>query len=82
MDVVLAGVCNSKACVMVAMNCLKPIFGGLFSLPISSQSLHTDGGGRTIEIFEITATSAFSTNIQSRFASVVLDGVLGPLRLA
>ena len=40
------------------------------------------GGGRTIEIFEITATSAFSTNIQSRFASVVLDSVLGPLRLA
>ena len=26
--------------------------------------------------------SAFSTNAQSRFASVVVDGVLGPLRLA
>ena len=26
--------------------------------------------------------SAFSTNAQSRFASVVLDSVLGPLRLA
>ena len=25
-------------------------------------------------------TSAFSTNTQSRFASVVVDGVLGPLR--
>ena len=27
-------------------------------------------------------TSAFSTNAQSRFASVVVDGVLGPPRLA
>ena len=27
-------------------------------------------------------TSAFSTNAQSWFVSVVLDGVLGPLRLA
>ena len=27
-------------------------------------------------------TSAFSTNVQSRFASVVIDGVLGPPRLA
>ena len=26
--------------------------------------------------------SAFSTNVQPRFASVVFDGVLGPLRLA
>ena len=29
-----------------------------------------------------TAASAFSTNALSRFASVALDGVLGPLRLA
>ena len=29
-------------------------------------------------IFGTMKTSAFSTNAQSRFASVVLDGVLGP----
>ena len=31
---------------------------------------------------KIDVKSAFSTNAQSRFASVVFDGVLGPLRLA
>ena len=30
----------------------------------------------------IIVKSAFSTNAQSRFASVVVDGVLGPPRLA
>ena len=30
----------------------------------------------------IDVKSAFSTNAQSRFASVVVDGSLGPLRLA
>ena len=30
----------------------------------------------------IGVKSAFSTNAQSRFASVVVDGVLGPSRLA
>ena len=39
-------------------------------------------GGRAPPIFGTTKTSAFSTNAQSRFASVVLDGVLGPPRLA
>ena len=33
-------------------------------------------------IFGTTKTSAFSTKAQSRFAIVVLNGVLGPLRLA
>ena len=32
--------------------------------------------------FSLSRTSAFSTNAQSRFASVVVDGVLGPPRLA
>ena len=32
--------------------------------------------------FRATKTSAFSTNVQSRFSSVVLDGVMGPERLA
>ena len=36
------------------------------------------GGGHPI--FGVTKTSAFSTNAQSRFVSVVLDGVLGPSR--
>ena len=39
-------------------------------------------GPRPPQIFGTTKTSAFSTNAQSRIASVVLDGVLGPLRLA
>ena len=33
-------------------------------------------------ISSINEISAFSTNAQSKFASVVLDGVLGPLRPA
>ena len=33
-------------------------------------------------IFGTTKTSSFSTNAQSRFASVVFDGVLGPPHLA
>ena len=33
-------------------------------------------------IFGTTKTSALSTNAPSRFASVVLFGALGPLRLA
>ena len=36
----------------------------------------------TAEFFWTTKTSAFSTNAQSMFMSVVLDGVLGPPRLA
>ena len=40
------------------------------------------GGARAFPIFEASKTSAFSTNAQSRFASVVFDGVLGRLRLA
>ena len=39
------------------------------------------GGARALPIFRGTNKSAFSSNAQSRFASVVLDGVLGPLRL-
>ena len=39
------------------------------------------GGARALPIFGATKTSAFSTSAQSRFASVVLDGVLGPPRL-
>ena len=31
---------------------------------------------------QLTKVSAFSTYAQSRFASVVVDGVTGPLRLA
>ena len=33
-------------------------------------------------IFGTMKTGAFSTNAQSKFASIVLDGVLGPPRLA
>ena len=40
------------------------------------------GSGLALPIFKVTKTSAFSTNAQSRFASVVLDGVLGPPHLA
>ena len=39
-------------------------------------------GPRMDAIFGTTKTSLFSTNAQSRFASVVHYGVLGPLRLA
>ena len=39
-------------------------------------------GDQGLPIFGTTKTSVFSTNAQSRFASVVADGVLGPLRLA
>ena len=35
-------------------------------------------GARALHILTATNKSAFSTNTQSRFASVVLDGVLGP----
>ena len=35
-----------------------------------------------LPIFRATNKRALSTNAQSRFASVVLGGVLGPLRLA
>ena len=38
-------------------------------------------GPRALPTFGTIKTSAFSTNAQSRFASVVLDGVLGPRRL-
>ena len=40
------------------------------------------GGPGPFPIFRTTNESVFSTNAQSRFASVVLDGVLGPPRLA
>ena len=36
------------------------------------------GGSWAPPLFGTTKTSAFATNAQSRFASVVLDGVLGP----
>ena len=39
-------------------------------------------GARTLPIFGTTKTNVFSTNAQSRFASVDLDDVLEPLRLA
>ena len=39
-------------------------------------------GGQASPIFRTMKTSAFSTNAQSRFASAVLSGVLGPPRLA
>ena len=39
-------------------------------------------GPRALPTFGTIKTSAFSTNAQSRFASVVLDAVLGHLRLA
>ena len=38
------------------------------------------GRAQALQIFG-TVTNAFSTNTQSRFASVVADGVLGPPRL-
>ena len=41
-----------------------------------------DRGARALSIFRATNKSAFSTSAQSRFASIVLDGVLGPLHLA
>ena len=34
------------------------------------------------KMFGTTRANAFTTNTQSKFASIVLDGVLGPLRLA
>ena len=37
-------------------------------------------GARAFPIFETMKTSSFSANALSRFASVVLDSVLGPLR--
>ena len=37
-----------------------------------------EGGGYAVSILGTTKTSAFSANAQSRFASFVLDGVLGP----
>ena len=40
------------------------------------------GGAWAPPIFRTTKTSAFSTNAQSRFAYVGLDGVLRPPRLA
>ena len=39
-------------------------------------------GVRALSIFGLIKTSLFSTNAQSRFASVVLDSALGPPRLA
>ena len=39
-------------------------------------------GSLALPIPRATNKSAFSTNTQSRFASIVPDGVLGPLRLA
>ena len=39
-------------------------------------------GGTISPIFGTTKRSVFSTNAQSRFASFVLDTVLGPPRLA
>ena len=41
------------------------------------------GGGRLgLPVFGTTKTHAFSSNVHSNFASVVLDGVLGPPHLA
>ena len=37
---------------------------------------------RALPIVGTTKRSGFSTNAQSKFTSVVLDGVLGPPRLA
>ena len=51
----------------------------------SRHNLNQGGGMPNAQaplIFGITKTSPILTNAQSRFASVVLDGVLGPLRLA
>ena len=43
---------------------------------------HIKGGGHGPPIFGSMKTSVILTNTQSRFAPVVLDGVLGPPRLA
>ena len=40
------------------------------------------GWGRALPIFGATKGSAFSTNAQSKSASLVLDSVLGPLGIA
>ena len=44
--------------------------------------MRPDGVLNGLPIFGTTKTSAFLTNAQSRFASVVLDRVLGPSCLA
>ena len=61
----------------------------LFSLLIISYTGVAEGKDqkgprrpRLTPSFGTMKTSAFSTNAQSRFASVVVDGVLGPPRLA
>ena len=43
--------------------------------------LHTFSILVALPIFGTSKTSAFSTNAKSTFATVVLDGVLGPRRL-
>ena len=44
-----------------------------------SHILKGEGGSGGLPIFGATKRCAISTDTQSRFASVVLDGVLGPL---
>ena len=61
--------------------------GGIFNeLRNSSKGYSTYRGsvkgGQGLPTFGKTKRSTFSTNAQSRFVSVVLDGVLGPPFLA
>ena len=49
---------------------------GLVTKSISIDSLVLHVGAGALPIFRATGTNAFSTNAQSRFASVVLDSVL------
>ena len=55
------------------------VIGALFDLEVSTLVFR---GARANPIFGATTASAFSTNAQLRFASVVLYRVLGPPRLA
>ena len=59
-----------------ALDCLQSVF----SLHVYKSSTMRWGGqgAGALPIFGASKTSAFSTNAQSRFVSVVLDGVLGP----
>ena len=55
---------------------------GILSVAIFCRYAHFTPGGAGPPIFIATNKNAFSTNAQSRFASVALDGALRPLRLA